>query len=315
MRIDKYAIIIVNNNSMNFNKIKYSRGQQIVFVVLACFIVGCFVMDWIYNKFDSHTERCFSVDSTTVVEIENFEAALDSFEWQRQREFSPRRPINLLREKFEFDPNTIDSIDILRLGFQPFMAHNWLQYRRHGGKIYTHKKLRTIYGIDTLLIDSLKEFMIFYSVKPEIKDSSAIYKPKEFFTFELNSADTALLSKLPGIGKGRAAMIVARRTALGGFYSAEQLQEIENIPDSIIDNIIPYIKVELDSIKTIDINKVGIKRLHKHPYISYYQARAIYNLRWDKWHKGRIENLEELLNLEEFNETEFERIKRYLKVK
>lgn len=299
---------------MKFNQIKYSRGQQVVFVVLACFIVGCFVVDWLYDKFDSHSESCFAVDSTIVVEIENFEAALDSFEWQRQREFSPRRTMILTRERFEFDPNTIDSVDILRLGFQPFMAHNWLQYRRHGGKIYTHKKLRAIYGIDTVLVDSLKEFIVFYSVKPEIQDNVAVYKPKEFFAFELNSADTALLSKLPGIGKGRAAMIVARRTELGGFYSAEQLREIENIPDSIIDNIIPYISVELDSIKTIDINTVGIKRLHKHPYISYYQARAIYNLRWDKWHKGRIESLDELLNLEEFSKDDFERVKHYLKI-
>ena len=299
---------------MKFNQIKYSRGQQIVFVVLACFIVGCFVVDWLYDKFDSHSESCFAVDSTIVVEIENFEAALDSFEWQRQREFSPRRTMILTRERFEFDPNTIDSVDILRLGFQPFMAHNWLQYRRHGGKIYTHKKLRAIYGIDTVLVDSLKEFIVFYSVKPEIQGNVAVYKAKEFFAFELNSADTALLSKLPGIGKGRAAMIVARRTELGGFYSAEQLREIENIPDSIIDNIIPYISVELDSIKTIDINTVGIKRLHKHPYISYYQARAIYNLRWDKWHKGRIEGLDELLNLEEFSKDDFERVKHYLKI-
>lgn len=299
---------------MKFNLVKYSRGQQVVFVVLACFIVGCFVVDWLYDKFDSHSESCFAVDSTIVVEIENFEAALDSFEWQRQREFSPRRTMILSRERFEFDPNTIDSIDILRLGFQPFMAHNWLQYRRHGGKIYTHKKLRAIYGIDTVLVDSLKEFIVFYSVKPEIQGNVAVYKAKEFFAFELNSADTALLSKLPGIGKGRAAMIVARRTELGGFYSAEQLREIENIPDSIIDNIIPYISVELDSIKTIDINTVGIKRLHKHPYISYYQARAIYNLRWDKWHKGRIESLDELLNLEEFSKDDFERVKHYLKI-
>ena len=299
---------------MKFNLVKYSRGQQVVFVVLACFIVGCFVVDWLYDKLDSHSEKCFAVDSTIVVEIENFEAALDSFEWQRQREFSPRRQMNLTRERFEFDPNTIDSVDILRLGFQPFMAHNWLQYRRHGGKIYTHKKLRSIYGIDTILVDSLKDFLIFYSTKPEIKDSSATYKPKELFTFELNSADTALLCKLPGIGKGRAAMIVNLRTTLGGFYSAEQLREIENIPDSIIDKIIPYVSIELDSVKTININHSSIKRLHKHPYISYYQARAIYNLRWDKKHKGRIENLEELLNLKEFSKEDFEKVKNYLRI-
>jgi DNA uptake protein ComE-like DNA-binding protein len=300
---------------MKFNQIKYSRGQQIVFVVLACFIVGCFVVNWGIRRFYTQENDVFAPDSTLYAEILLFESNLDSLEWLRKREFAPRRIVRLQQERFEFDPNSIDSVDMLRLGFQPFMIHNWLQYRRHGGKIYSHEKLRTIYGIDTLLVDSLKEFMIFHSVKPEIKDSSAIYKPKDFFAFELNSADTASLCKLPGIGKGRAAMIVAYRRNLGGFYSAEQLREIENIPDSIIDNIIPYINIELDSIKTIDINKAGVKRLHKHPYISYYQAKAIYDLRWDKNHKGKIENLEELLNLKEFSKEDFEKIKIYLTIK
>ena len=297
---------------MNLNKIKYSRGQQITFVVLACFIVGCFAVNWSFQKFYSNNENSFIPDSTIIIEIKNFENRLDSIEWQRQREFSPRRPMDLPHEKFEFDPNTIDSICILKLGFQPYMAHNWLQYRRHKGKIYSHKKLRAIYGIDTLLVDSLKEFMVFHSVKPTIKDSSAIYKPKDFFTFEINSADTALLSKLPGIGKNRAAMIVAHRRNLGGFYSVEQLREIENLPDSIIDKIIPYISIEHDSIQKININQSGIKHLHKHPYISYYQAKAIYNLRWDKKHNGRIEDLDELLKLKIFDKESFEKIKIYL---
>ena len=193
------------------------------------------------------------------------------------------------------------------------MAHNWLQYRRHKGKIYNHKKLRAIYGIDTLLVDSLKDFMVFHSVKPSIKDSSTIYKPEEYFTFEINSADTALLSKLPEIGKSRATMIVAYRRDLGGFYSAEQLREIENLPDSIIDKIIPYVSIERDSIKKININHVGIKHLHKHPYISYYQAKAIYDLRWDKKHNGKIEDLDELLKLKEFDKESFEKVKIYLK--
>ena len=300
---------------MRFDQIKYSRGQQIVFVVLACFIVGGFVADWGIKFFIGNDRNSFEPDSALCAEIKAFEANLDSLEWQRKREFAPKRIVKLQHERFEFDPNTIDSIDILKLGFQPFMAHNWLQYRRHGGKIYNHKKLRAIYGIDTLLVDSLKDFLVFYSVKPMIEDSVRTYRPKEFFSFEINSADTALLEKLPGIGKGRAAMIVAYRRNLGGFYSAEQLREIENIPDSIIDKITPYINIELDSIKKIDINSSSMKRLHRHPYITYYQAKAIYDLRWDKKHKGRIENLDELLNLKEFSKEEFERIKNYLEIK
>ena len=193
------------------------------------------------------------------------------------------------------------------------MAHNWLQYRRHGGKIYDCNKLRSIYGIDTLLIDSLCPLLTIESIKTTTKDSTIKYKPKEYFQFELNSADTTLLCKLPGIGKGRASMIVTHRIQLGGFYSAEQLKEIENIPDSIIDNLTPYINIEVDSIKKIDINNSSIKRLHRHPYINYYQAKAIYDLRWDKQHKGKIENLDELQKI--FSDKEFEKIKFYLETK
>ncbi len=297
---------------MNYNKLKYSRGQQIVFVVLACFIVGCFIADWSIHKFHTLSKNKFRPDSILLSNISLFNAELDSLEWQRKQEFSPQHKKELPREKFYFDPNTIDSIDILKLGFKPFMAHNWLQYRRHGGKIYDCNKLRSIYGIDTLLIDSLCPLLTIESIKTT-KDSTIKYKPKEYFQFELNSADTTLLCKLPGIGKGRASMIVTHRIQLGGFYSAEQLKEIENIPDSIIDNLTPYINIEVDSIKKIDINNSSIKRLHRHPYINYYQAKAIYDLRWDKQHKGKIENLDELQKI--FSDKEFEKIKFYLKTK
>lgn len=302
-------------NSMNFNHIKYSRGQQIVFVVLACFTVGCFITNWDIKTFNNHKNISFTPDSILIRKIKLFESHIDTFEWHRKDEFLQKiKEIPPTREKFYFNPNTIDSIDILRLGFKPFMAHNWLQYRRHGGKIYNNKKLRSIYGIDSLLVDSLVEFIKFNSNKRTNQDSSTSYIPKKFFVFELNSADTALLSKLPGIGKGRASIITHRRAELGGFYSIEQLCEIENIPDSIIDPIIPYINIELDSIKKININKTSIKRLHRHPYISYYQARAIYNLRWDKKHNGTISDLEELRTLKEFSEEDFEKVKWYLTI-
>lgn len=301
---------------MNLNKIKYSRGQQVVFVVLACFIIGCFVTNWGVKRFyDTKRESVFSVDSALLADIVAFENGLDSMEWSRKREFTPRKTIEVrAREEFEFDPNNIDSIDILRLGFQPYMAHNWLQYRRHGGKIYSIKKLRSIYGIDTLLVDSLKEYISFKSVVSAEKIDSVKYVRKEFFEFELNSADTTLLAKLPGIGNGRAKMIVNRRRELGGFYSIEQLKEIDAMPDSIVEALIPYIIIELDSVKLIDVNRASVKRLHRHPYISYYQAKAIYDLRWDKHHKGRIENLEDIRKLEVFRDEDFERVRWYLRI-
>jgi DNA uptake protein ComE-like DNA-binding protein len=301
---------------MNLNRIKYSRGQQVVFVVLACFVVGCFVVDWGMKWFGDKGEvKNFMIDSVLLAEVEAFGSGLDSLEWLRNKEFTPRKEMIVrTRERFVFDPNVIDSVDMLRLGFQPYMAHNWLQYRRHGGKIYSIGKLRSIYGIDTVLVDSLRDLAVFESVNPIEKMDSVKYVRKEFFEFELNSADTTLLAKLPGIGRGRAKMIVNRRRELGGFYSVEQLKEIDAMPDSIVEALIPYIIIELDSVKLIDVNRASVKRLHRHPYISYYQAKAIYDLRWDKHHKGKIENLEDIRKLEVFTDEDFERVRWYLRM-
>lgn len=287
-----------------------------MFVVLACFVVGCFVVDWGMKWFGDKGEvKNFMIDSVLLAEVEAFDSGLDSMEWLRNKEFTPRKEIIVrTRERFVFDPNVIDSVDMLRLGFQPYMAHNWLQYRRHGGKIYSIGKLRSIYGIDTVLVDSLRDLAVFESVNPIEKMDSVKYVRKEFFEFELNSADTTLLAKLPGIGSGRAKMIVNRRRELGGFYSVEQLKEIDAMPDSIVEALIPYIIIELDSVKLIDVNRASVKRLHRHPYISYYQAKAIYDLRWDKHHKGRIENLEDIRKLEVFTDEDFERVRWYLRM-
>lgn len=292
-----------------------------MFVVLACFVVGCFVvgcfvvdcgMKWFGDKGEV---KNFMIDSVLLAEVEAFGSGLDSMEWLRNKEFTPRKEIIVrTRERFVFDPNVIDSVDMLRLGFQPYMAHNWLQYRRHGGKIYSIGKLRSIYGIDTVLVDSLRDLAVFESVNPIENMDSVKYVRKEFFEFELNSADTTLLAKLPGIGSGRAKMIVNRRRELGGFYSVEQLKEIDAMPDSIVEALTPYIIIELDSVKLIDVNRASVKQLHRHPYISYYQAKAIYDLRWDKHHKGRIEDLEDIRKLKEFTDEEFERVRWYLRM-
>jgi DNA uptake protein ComE-like DNA-binding protein len=269
-------------------------------------------MKWFGDKGEV---KNFMIDSALLAEVEAFGSGLDSMEWLRNKEFTPRKEMIVrTRERFVFDPNVIDSVDMLRLGFQPYMAHNWLQYRRHGGKIYSIGKLRSIYGIDTVLVDSLRDLAVFESVNPIEKMDSVKYVRKEFFEFELNSADTTLLAKLPGIGSGRAKMIVNRRRELGGFYSVEQLKEIDAMPDSIVEALIPYIIIELDSVKLIDVNRASVKRLHRHPYISYYQAKAIYDLRWDKHHKGRIENLEDIRKLEVFTDEDFERVRWYLRI-
>ncbi len=46
---------------------------------------------------------------------------------------------------------------------------------------------------------------------------------------DINTADVEGLSLLPGIGRGIAAKIIERRTALGGFSSVDELRSVEGI--------------------------------------------------------------------------------------
>ncbi len=275
-------------------------GFSVVFVAVYLLMRGCAP--------EREGGAAFHVDSARVKE---FLAHLDTIEYKwggsylRESEKLPPRSV------FEFDPNTIDSIGLLRLGFRPFMAHNLLAFRRAGGVIYDEQRFKQIYGIDSVLIDSLSGYVHYPKRERFARDTVVQYKRKEYFVFDLNCADTALLAQLPGIGVGRARQIVSYRNNLGGYYSVEQLREIENMPDSVVDHLVPYAAACLDSIRKVRVNYSSIRTLRRHPYINYYQAKAIYNLRWDAQHEGVL-CFDDLRTVKELSEADLDRLKPYL---
>lgn len=127
-------------------------------------------------------------------------------------------------------------------------------------------------------------------------------------TICLNSADTAELMKIPGIGPARASMIVNFRKQLGGFFSTGQLMEIKKL-DSVADTLINWFCLTDSTINPINLNTAPIERLKAHPYINFYQAKVIVEYRKKK---GKIKNIDQLKLYEEFNENDLERIKPYV---
>jgi competence ComEA-like helix-hairpin-helix protein len=121
----------------------------------------------------------------------------------------------------------------------------------------------------------------------------------------LNKADTTELKKIPGIGSGIARMIVNYRNRLGGFYKVEQLREI-NLDAS---QLLSWFSIDEADIQKIPVNKSSVDRLRNHPYINFYQAKAIVEHR--RKH-GNLQSLKPLVLYEEFKETDLERIAHYL---
>ena len=108
---------------------------------------------------------------------------------------------------------------------------------------------------------------------------------------EINSADTATLKKLRGIGKILSTRIVKYRNRLGGFYSINQLKEVYGLRPKTFKIIQPFLHCDTSMITKININKVSFKQLLRHPYLNYQQVKSIFRYK-DKHHT--IKNLQEL---------------------
>ncbi len=98
-------------------------------------------------------------------------------------------------------------------------------------------------------------------------------------SFELNSADTLDLQQLRGIGPVFARRIVNYRAKLGGYVSTAQLREIYGMSEETYQMILPYLTVDTMQITKLNPNTATLNQLKQHPYLDYYQARAIVDYR------------------------------------
>jgi len=231
-----------------------------------------------------------------------------------------------------FDPNSADYSTFVSLGLKPYIAQNIIKYRNKGGKFKNPDDLAKIYGLSN---DDFKRLKPYIQIRTEkqpakiqqiaIKDStSKISLPQkeniqtaqkqEKITLgtviDINNADTTELKKVPYIGSAFALRIVKYRQLLGGFYSVEQLKEVHGLDNELFLKIAPYLTVsENPELQTIAINQSSLDKLKSHPYINFYQAKVIVELRKKK---GKIRNISELVLLEEFSENDLKRLVYYL---
>jgi DNA uptake protein ComE-like DNA-binding protein len=96
---------------------------------------------------------------------------------------------------------------------------------------------------------------------------------------EINTADSAQLVKLYGIGPSFASRILKYRGMLGGFFSIEQLLEVYGMDSVRYAGIQKNVKADTSFILTIDVNTAEFKTLLHHPYLDYETVKLICNYR------------------------------------
>ena len=136
-----------------------------------------------------------------------------------------------------------------------------------------------------------------------------IEKFKEGTVVELNTADTTILKKVPGIGSAFAKRIVGYRNLLGGYYSVTQLSEVYGIDEEKYNALETWFIADPSLISTLDVNNISQDSLSRHPYISYGQAKIITQLRKQK---GKLTGWENLQLLNEFTDADKIRLQYYI---
>jgi DNA uptake protein ComE-like DNA-binding protein len=134
-------------------------------------------------------------------------------------------------------------------------------------------------------------------------------KFQEGTVVELNTADTIILKKIPGIGSAFAKRIVNYRNLLGGYYSVAQLSEVYGIDEEKYDALASWFSADPSLVSRLNVNNLPQDSLRRHPYINYGQAKVITQLRRQK---GKLAGWENLLLLNEFTDDDKIRLQYYL---
>jgi len=194
---------------------------------------------------------------------------------------------------FAFDPNKLTVEQWKQLGLSERQAEIIDHYRAKGGRFYQKEDVKKIYSITT---DDYKRLKPYIAI-PETVIVHKKLKPGEII--ELNSADSAKLTELDGIGPSFAVRIVRYRNRLGGFYHKEQLREVYGIDSSMFDHIKGQVAVNAAKVKKIAINAVSFDQLRIFPYLSYKQVNAIIQYRAQHGHYSSINDMQNIALLDE----------------
>lgn len=150
-------------------------------------------------------------------------------------------------ELFPFDPNTADSTQFLRLGLRPWQVRNIYKYRAAGGRYRKPTDFARLYGLTLKQYKRLEPYIciekevmaadVYGNIREEYPRPHYDYpvKLRKGEHININTADTAQLMTVPGIGSYYARQIVRKRARLGGFASPKQLLEIEGFPETALE--------------------------------------------------------------------------------
>ena len=225
-------------------------------------------------------------------------AAADSLQQLRQEQWEEKRSRRIPHpfEKFRIDTVGIEYLQFI--GFTYRQAEGVIDYRDSGAEgIRNMAELSDCWAVSVEMADSLARYVVFPEPKP--------YGGK----IEINSADSATLVTVRGIGPKTAGAIVRYRQLLGGYVNIDQLSELKCVTSENFALFSKQICCDSCVFSKIDINFAAASELELHPYMTRRAINKIIQLRKSK---GGWKSIEEIVKDDIFTEEQVIALAPYL---
>ena len=307
-----------------FSFTRKERGgiYTLLVIIFLCIMLPFFFPYFIHQKKYDHTEFDKAISELKIRE-DSTEKIKPAMNYRiRNRNNYPGNSNSyrsIQGELFYFDPNTISGSAWKQLGIREKTISTIQKYLSKGGHFYKAGDLRKIWGLHEEEVMRLIPF-----VRINEKRVSKLFNTKGYTAsfksyhkadqkpFDVNTADSATLDSLPGIGPRLAKRIIAFRDKLGGFTSVEQVKETYALPDSTFNKIKPKFFIGNHELKKMNINTSSVDQLKTHPYIRYAIANAIVQYRSQH---GSYKSIADIKNIMIITDDIYDKIIPYLTVK
>ncbi len=197
----------------------------------------------------------------------------DSWENRRPTEYHTAK--RTLETPVPFRVDTVQAKYLVRIGVSVGRARAFVSIAREHGFSNAEEVALYPYFPDSL-VNALKPYMIFPAPDSTVSVAAAAAGPR---LVELNTADSAALRSVSGIGPKTVNRILRYRERLGGFFRAEQLMEVEGVTAENLARILPQVTCDTTLIRKIPINRATPGEFSDHPYMHRSTANRLLSRR------------------------------------
>ncbi len=288
---------------LDFSK-KARRGAYVFLFIFLTLVFGKRIWSELVLKQDFSVEY-YELKSNSVDYFQVFE------ENAKKSYSSKNKKSQFLAPDTLFNPNDYNKENWIKLGLSEKQAASIIKFRESGAVFRIKADIQKLFVVSEELYALIQDNIDLPDSlsKEQRKEVFKNYKPKPM---GVNSIGAKKLQYVRGIGPFFANQIIEYRNMLGGFYSFDQILEINRFSPELVDSLKTRCFIDVDKIKKMDLNTVSSAELQGHPYFRLSVARDIVDLRTKKI---RFKQVKDILQSEYIDQKLFNRISPYLEIK